>query len=58
MFTVACLVLSGEIMNKTLPSAQRPFLQTVADLMFSNPFDHEVSEIEALTGLSLGEGST
>ena len=58
MFAVACLVLSGEIMNKTLPSAQRPFLQTVADLMFSNPFDHEVSEIEALTGLSLGEGST
>lgn len=41
-----------------LPSQHRPFLRAVADLMFSNPFDHDVTDIEALTGLSLAEGSS
>ena len=45
-------------MQKTIPNSQRPFLQAVADLMFSNPFDHEVAEVETLTGLRLEGGST
>ena len=45
-------------MAKKIPSPEREFLQKVAELMFSNPFDHEVTEIETLTGLSLEEKST
>ena len=50
--------IQSDHMKNTIPNTQRAFLQAVADLMFSNPFDHEVAEVEALTGLCLDDGST
>lgn len=44
-------------MTKRLPKDERSFLQEVANLMFSNPFEHSIEELERLTGLSLEEGS-
>ncbi len=40
-------------MKKQIPSKEKAFLTRVADIMFSNPFDHDVGELEQLTGLTL-----
>ncbi len=37
-------------MIKKIPTAERHFLQQVAALMFSNPFEHDVKELELMTG--------
>ena len=37
-------------MSRKIPQSERRFLQQVADLMFSNPFEHNAAELEAITG--------
>jgi len=45
-------------MSQLLHGQDKWFLKTVAEIMFSNPFDYHIEDMEALTGQTLGKNST
>lgn len=45
-------------MPQHLRGRDKQFLGAVAEIMFSNPFDHYVEELESLTGQKLGQQSS